>query len=285
MGVELMIKVNKDVCIGCENCIDDCLMDNIIMEDGKAKMIREKCVDCGHCIALCPVDAINIDGYDNGEVVEYSRDKFDINGDVLLNFIKFRRSIRNYEEKEVEKEKIKKIIDAGRYSPTGSNRQHISYTVVKEKLPELRELTINKLKELSDAVLDGKTDNLEYDETTLKKYAKSWNHIYKEYQKGNDKLFFHGNTLIVAKGDTRIKPAPRMELGMALSRMELTAYSLGLGGCYIGYFMSAFSQSEEIRNFLEIKDYEEIVSPLVIGYPNIKYIKTAPRKKADVKWL
>jgi len=253
-----MIRVNQEICIGCENCVPHCLQDNIEIKDGKAQMVKEKCIYCGHCIALCPVDAVEIDHYNIDETKIYTPDKFDIEGEKFLNFMKFRRSIRKYKDKEVEKEKIEKIIEAGRYSPTGGNRQHITYTVVKYKLPKLREMAINKLYKLSQEIKNGNDQGYNYNKETLDRYSKAWEKMYEEFQEGKDRLFFHGDTLIIAKGDTRLKPTPQMELGIALSRMELTAYTLGLGTCYIGYFMTAFSKSKEIRDFLEIKDYEEV---------------------------
>ncbi len=280
-----MIRVNQEVCIGCENCLTHCLQDNIEMKEGKAQMVKEKCIYCGHCVALCPVDAIEIDHYNIDEIERYTPEKFDIDEENFLNFIKFRRSIRKYKDKEVEKEKIEKIIEAGRYSPTGGNRQHISYTVVKDKLPKLREMAINKLYELSQEIKKGKDKDFNYNKATLNRYYKAWEKMYEKFQEGEDRLFFQGDTLIIAKGDTRLKPTPQMELGIALSRMELMAYTLNIGTCYIGYFMTAFSKSKEIRDFLGIKEYEEVVSPLIIGYPDVKYIKTVPRNKVKVDWL
>lgn len=280
-----MIRVNQEICIGCENCVPHCLQDNIEMEDGKAQMVKEKCIYCGHCVALCPVNAIEIDHYNIDEIEKYDPQKFDIEEENFLNFMKFRRSIRSYKDKEVEKEKIEKIIEAGRYSPTGGNRQHISYTVVKDKLPKLRKMAINKLYELSQDIKKGNDQGYDYNKATLDRYYKAWEKMYEEFQEGEDRLFFHGDTLIIAKGDTRLKPKPQMELGIALSRMELMAYTLGLGTCYIGYFMTAFAKSKEIRDFLEIKDFEEVVSPLIIGYPDVKYIKTVPRNKVKIDWL
>ena len=71
-----MIRVNKEICIGCENCVAHCLQDNIEMEDGKAQMVKEKCIYCGHCVALCPVNAIEIDNYNIDEIKKYTPEKF-----------------------------------------------------------------------------------------------------------------------------------------------------------------------------------------------------------------
>ena len=44
-----------------------------------------------------------------------------------------RRSIRKFLDKEIEKEKIEKIIEAGRWTPTGKNAQDVSYIVIDKK--------------------------------------------------------------------------------------------------------------------------------------------------------
>ena len=78
-----------------------------------------------------PGKCVSIDEYDMKDVKDYSKDTFDIEPDQLLNFIKFRRSVRQFKKQPVEDEKILNIIEAGRFTATGSNSQNVSYTVVK----------------------------------------------------------------------------------------------------------------------------------------------------------
>ena len=56
-----------------------------------------------------------------------------INPEVLLNFIKERRSIRQYQEKEIPDDEIEMILEAGRWAPSGSNKQPWEFIVVKDK--------------------------------------------------------------------------------------------------------------------------------------------------------
>ena len=43
--------------------------------------------------------------------------------------------------------------------------------------------------------------------------------------------------------------------------------------------------NKEILNLLGIKDGKQIISCLVIGYPDVKYQRTVPRKEANINWL
>ena len=67
--------------------------------------------------------------------------------------------------------------------------------------------------------------------------------------------------------------------------MELMVDSLGLGTFFNGFFKVAAADSQEILDFLNIKDGKEIVSCLAIGYPDVKYKRTVPRGKADITWI
>ncbi|HEY5524748.1 MAG TPA: 4Fe-4S dicluster domain-containing protein, partial [Clostridium sp.] len=122
-----MMNVNTEKCIGCGECVKDCFARDIEMVDGKAKINNITCFKCGHCIAICPKDAVSTDEYNMEEVKNYNKEEFLVDADNLLNFIKFRRTVRQFKDKEVEVEKTSKIIEAGRFTQTGSNMQDVSY--------------------------------------------------------------------------------------------------------------------------------------------------------------
>lgn len=98
-----MFKVDRNKCIACMQCIKDCPASVISLKDGKADINNEGCIKCGHCIAVCPVEAVSTDDYNMNEVVPYNKETFSVNPENLLNFIKFRRSVRRFKNKEVEK--------------------------------------------------------------------------------------------------------------------------------------------------------------------------------------
>jgi nitroreductase len=51
----------------------------------------------------------------------------------LLDFLKGRRTIRNFEDKPVSEEHIEMILEAGRWAPSASNRQPWEFIVVKNQ--------------------------------------------------------------------------------------------------------------------------------------------------------
>ncbi|WP_294404851.1 nitroreductase family protein [uncultured Clostridium sp.] len=278
-----MFKVNKDICIGCGQCVKDCPTKTISMVDGKAEIDNSRCIKCGHCVAICPVAAVSTDDYNMDEVKPFDKESFAVDADNLLNFIKFRRSVRRFKNKEVEKEKILKIIEAGRFTQTSTNNQDVSYTVVTEKLDELRELTYESLKRKGESILNSSDpeDNSPQTER-LKMYARIWIHNYNEYKNDpekNDRIFFNAPLAIVVTTPTPING------GLASSNMELMTDALGLGTFFSGFFVVAANDNKEILDFLGLEDSRHIISCLVIGYPDVQYKRTVPRKNPEIKWL
>ena len=273
-----MFNVNKDKCIACNQCINDCPARDIILDDNKAYIKNEDCIKCGHCIAICPTKAISTTDYNMDEVKEYDKESFTVEADNLLNFIKFRRSVRSFKDKKVEKEKIEKIIEAGRFNQTAINSQDVSYTVVTDKLAELRDLTYEILYKKGKYIIDNLTPETEY----LKKYANLWINYYNMYKEDpikNDRLFFNAPSVIIVTAHNEINAA------LASSKMDLMVDALGLGTFYSGFLQKSIFDNEEALDFLDIKDGKKVVACMVIGYPNVEYKRTVPRKDADINWI
>lgn len=51
------VVLERELCMGCTNCIQKCPTEAIRVQQGKAKILNEKCIDCGECIRTCPYRA------------------------------------------------------------------------------------------------------------------------------------------------------------------------------------------------------------------------------------
>ncbi len=54
----MFIKIDKDKCSACEECLQSCPYDAIVIKDGKAE-INEYCQFCNACLSVCPEGAIS----------------------------------------------------------------------------------------------------------------------------------------------------------------------------------------------------------------------------------
>ena len=272
-----MMNVNNEKCVGCGICVKDCFPKCIELIDEKAKINNVTCMKCGHCIAVCPKGAVSTDEYNMEEVRDYNEAEFKIESDTLLNFIKFRRTTRQFKDKDVETEKLLKIIEAGRFTQTGTNAQNVSYIVVKDNIEQLKEIALESLKNRGEEILE----NLNSKTVPFKRYAQMWIKMYngyKENPKLNDKLFFNAPALILVVSDSQVNG------DLASSNMELMTNAQGLGTFFSGFFAMAAQGNEEIRELLGLEGNKEIITCMVIGYPNVKYVRTVPRKDASILW-
>lgn len=251
--------INKELCIGCGKCVRDCVSEKLALVDGKAQFLYERCILCGHCYAICPVNAVSVPKY--GEIQEEKALAYDvIDSDDLLGFMKSRRSVRRFTDEKVSNEDIMKIIEAGRYCPTGTNAQDFSFTVI------------------TDSIAD-----LEKDAVTLFRKVQKFGGKLSSYIKNStidDNFFFKGAPLvIVVNGKGKTSPC------LASSYMELMAESLGLGVLYSGFFIAATKFSPKISKKLPTPDGHSPVTCLVIGHPDVKYERIPPRNKAEIRHI
>lgn len=266
-----MIKIDKEKCIGCGACVRDCFPGDIKIVKDKAAPANIRCMDCGHCVAVCPTNAVTLLGYNMDEVVELAELETEISPELYLNHLKARRSIRQFTAQSVSEEALKMLLEAGRYSPTGSNLQNVSYFVSRESVGKLRDMIFEELNSLAVNTPD--------DGSFYSRYRKKLTRIYNAYKKtGRDDLFFNAGTVIVVSSDS-----PQSAI-IASAHMETMVYSLGLGMLYSGFSTRAINESQEIKDFIGLKMGYEVHTVLVIGHPNVKYRRSAPRKPADVIW-
>lgn len=68
------LKVNTELCTGCENCAIVCEMNLWSIREGKARLsedYREWCDECGACYLACEADAIEFNYPPGGEGVVF----------------------------------------------------------------------------------------------------------------------------------------------------------------------------------------------------------------------
>lgn len=266
-----MINIDREKCIGCGRCAEDCFPGFIDIIDKKAVPNGKGCMECGHCVAVCPMNAVTLPGYDMSEAVSLDSLDYGLDAETYLNHLKVRRSIRRFTAEPVSEEQVKMLLEAGRFSPTGGNLQNVSYYISRNNIEELKRGIVLKLKELGDeAERSGKK---------ISWYSDMWLKMYDDYMCGGpDRLFFNSGTVIVISSDS-----PQSAC-IAAAHMETMAYSLGLGMLYSGFSARAINNSPELKSFIGLKEGYSVYAVLVLGHPAVKYLRTVPRKPADVSW-
>lgn len=155
---------------------------------------------------------------------------------------------------------IAQILEAGRLTHTAKNLQDVSF-----------------------AVLEKEKDRMEQMAVSLFKKAKPVADLFSPMAKNNtiDSHFFFFNApaviVIMAKNKTNGI--------LAAQNMEFVAEANGLGVLFSGFFTMAANASPKIRKAMKVPKGKRVAMTLVLGYPDVKFFRSAQRKKADVRYM
>ncbi|MDO5563570.1 MAG: [Fe-Fe] hydrogenase large subunit C-terminal domain-containing protein [Synergistaceae bacterium] len=64
------VKIKREACEGCVNCIRTCPTEGIRVIDGEINILSELCIDCGECMRACHRKALGIEEDDWGKIKE-----------------------------------------------------------------------------------------------------------------------------------------------------------------------------------------------------------------------
>lgn len=259
-----MIIIDKELCIGCGTCTQDCFNKNIKLVDGKADA-GNRCFNCGHCAALCPVNAISLPEYGMDEVEELDTFRR-IPPEDVLHSIKARRSIRKFSEKTVEKETLQMLLQAGRYTATAKNLQGNTFIFVQDKLNEFKELTWRYVENIA-ASNDIPSD------------MSAYIHMNNSRLNGNEDVLFRNAPVLLLVANER-----NLDAGLAAQNIENMACAMGMGALFNGYLCRLTNKNGELKEWLGTGE-KPIQCCMLLGYPELHYVRTAPRRKADAIWL
>ena len=252
------ILIDESKCIGCSLCINDCPNACLYLENQKAHTQHTGCIQCGHCYAICPRGAIRM--ADSPCQEEPVVPMTDLPSDTLLAAMKSRRTIRHFTSQPVEPDKVKIILEAGRYAPTGANAQNVSFTILGSRQREAESICV-KLFRKGKAV------------------GAPLNAFLRRIEIPDSFFFKNAPLVIVVSGKSDINA------GLASAYMELMAESLGLGVLYSGFFVLCTRLSRKLKHLLCLPKGHKAVSCLVIGYPAVKYQRIVPRKAVQATKL
>lgn len=259
--------IDVEECIGCGQCKSVCIRDNIEIDD-VAYETGSNCFECGHCMAICPTKAVTLKIFKGREkrIVEYNSNKIPLDYDDLLNFLKQRRSMRWFKKKKIDKDTFNKLIEGAYYSPSAQNQQDVEFVVLDNKLNDfmkhvydiikVEEDQFFRIKEFGDYLRDNST---------------------KEYHP----LLWSGHQLILTFSTDKTSAV------IANTRMELLAYSLGLGGFYSLFILKADEIDHEnlMEFFPEIDKNKHMYSAFIIGYPKKRFRRTIPHREIKVNYM
>ena len=171
----------------------------------------------------------------------------------VLNAMKTRRSVRNYQTQPVPNDILSEIIDAGLYAASGMNRQSPIILNILDKQ------TRNLLSDLNRRVAGG--------------------------QAGSDPFYGAPNVLCVLAD--RAVGTYLYDGSLVMGNLMLAAHTLGIASCWIHRAKEVFEMPEgkALLQKLGIQGDYEGIGFCILGYENGEYPKAKPRREHRVYTL
>ena len=232
---------------------------------------EEFCIRCGHCVAACPTESLTHAELPLDQFPAVQRE-LTLSSEHCEHFMRSRRSIRNYRDQQVPRADVARLIDMARYAPSGHNSQCAEWLVVddREEVGRLAGLVVDWMRWIIGNAPEA-AQHLHAEATV------------KRWERGNDVILRGAPVLVVAHAEKGNRMAPST-CTIALTYLELAAPSLGLGGCWAGYFHAAAATFPPLQEALALPDGHLTYGGLMLGYPRFKYHRLPPRKTPHVTW-
>ncbi|MBI5205849.1 MAG: nitroreductase family protein [Nitrospirae bacterium] len=186
----------------------------------------------------------------------------------VIEAIKKRRSVRSYDPKPIPKDIMNAIIEAGNQAPSAMNSQPWRFVVVEDKALK---------KKLLNAALPNAKKILEHVKDSDPERYKT---IMKRYEEMEDPIYYSAPSILFVIGSGRYADH---SCPLACENIMLSAYSLGIGSCWVG-FGSMVTDNADVIKALELKDDEKIFGPILLGYPKA-HTEPPQKREPAVKWI
>ncbi len=165
-----------------------------------------------------------------------------------------RRSTRAFKPDEVEKEKLRKIIEAGRFAPSGGNNQYNHFFVITNK-DVLSRLTAAA--EKAFALMD----------VTEGMYPSLKRTILRSKKGGY--VFTYKAPVLIAVANQKEYGNNMADCAVAIENMLVLANALDLASCWVNQlkWLNEHPDMLGIMRELGLKESERVYGSLVVGYP------------------
>ncbi|WP_235819584.1 nitroreductase family protein [Acidaminococcus timonensis] len=265
-----ILTVDQEKCVKCGICSKVCPSCIIEMQENGPVCINDRsCMSCGHCVSVCPTGALDNIRCPRAEMDPIPMPVLD--SQTAYNFLRMRRSIRNFTDELVSEDKMRQLLDICRYAPTAANSQGLYYIVVSD-----REL----IKKITDCVADWMQEEIDNNSPRARYFRK----VLETYRSGTDIIGRNARQLVFALA-RRLNQTGISNCEQAWAYAELYAPTLGLGTTIMGFIQTcAQCDYEPLRELLEVPKKQVIVGTLLVGYPKYKYHALVDRQHLKVEF-
>lgn len=272
----MLICVDEEKCKRDAICVEACGRKLIEMaKSGSVPSLiaglEELCIQCGHCVAVCPTGALSLSSMNSEECPPIEKQStIDVNQ--AEQFLRSRRSIRNYMDKPVERDKLNKLIQFSGYAPSAHNGRPVHFLIIENK---------GEVRRLAGLVIDWMRIRIKSEPALAK--ALHLDRLVGFWDEGKDPICRNAPVVIIAHADESFRLG-QADCILALSYLELMAPPLDLGATWAGYMMLAAAAYSPLIESLKLPKAHKCFGIMMIGYPMLKFVRMPLRTPPPVQW-
>jgi nitroreductase len=178
-----------------------------------------------------------------------------------------RRSVRSYQDKDLDRHTINTLLEAAVRAPTAMHEEPWSFVIVQN-----RQL-LHRLSERAKPL---------FAEEMRRAGMERTGHAFSGFIRPSFSIFHNAGTLIVICAKS-IGPFVFADCWLAAENLMLAACAMGLGSCVIGSALPALN-TPEIKTELSIPSEYLAVAPIIVGHPGGETPVTSRREPLVLGW-
>jgi nitroreductase/NAD-dependent dihydropyrimidine dehydrogenase PreA subunit len=271
-----MITIDQNTCKRCGLCAEVCSLNLIAFRKNnwprKVPGFDQMCLKCGHCVAICPTGSLTHKDIPQ-EKCSAIKPELRISEAQSEQFIRARRSIREYKDQPVPRDLIQRLINIAHYAPTGHNNQDVEWLVIDDK---------DTLLNIEKAGIGWIREGIEH-QSQLSRLFNLPAMLVKQEKELNS--FLRGAPVLICATSSLNQSMALIDCTIAMTTLELAATSLGLGGCWAGMVYMMASTYPPVHQAIGLPPSQTAHAVMVVGYPKYQYIRMVERKPAPITWL
>ncbi|MDD3409761.1 MAG: nitroreductase family protein [Eubacteriales bacterium] len=161
-----------------------------------------------------------------------------------------RRSVRSYQDRQVDEAALRQILEASAYAPSAMGRQPVTLVAVQDPA------TVQSLSRMNAAVMNGAGDP-----------------------------FYGAPTVVIVLVDTDVSVCPMQDGSLAMGNLMNAAHALGVDSCWINRAKEVFETEEGLALLRKwgLKGNYLAVGNCILGYGKGDYPTAKPRTVSIVR--
>lgn len=290
------VTIDHDKCNLCGLCVNICKDFSLSIENDRLVFDKNPlfgCIGCGHCVAVCPDDCLVLTGrtVTTDDFFPLPSKESRAQYESLFAMMAARRSIRDFKDKSVEKEKIEKILQAASTSPMGVPPSDVHVMVLEGK-DKVREFSFDYCRFLEKIKWYFSPFMISLMRPFIRKEYYSMfrefltpmiNFFTETAKKGENWVLYDAPLAMYFYGTPYTDPADQF---IPATYAMLAGESLGLGTCMIGSigpFITRGAKNLKKKYGIYPSNLQGVF--VIFGYPKYKFQKSIKRTFAEVHYF